>query len=66
MSAKESIAKRNGSQARDPIKSVKAKYQLAVTKESLLSVIMKMNAYKATRAKIEAYNKQYGRFEGAE
>ena len=36
MSAKESIAKRNGSQARDPIKGVKVKYPLAVTKEPLL------------------------------
>ena len=66
MSAKESIAKRNGSQARDPVKSVKAKYQLAVTKEPLLRVIVEMDAYKATSAKTEAYGEQYGRFGGAE
>lgn len=58
--------KRNRSQARDPIKGVKAKYQLAVTKESLLSVIVEMNAYKATRANIEVYGEQYGRFGGVE
>ena len=58
MSVKESIAKRNGSQARDLVKGVKAKYQLAVTKEPLLSVIVEMDAYKATRAKIEAYDEQ--------
>ena len=46
----------DGSQARDPVKGVKAKYQLAVTKEPLLSVIVEMDAYKATRAKIEAYS----------
>ncbi len=55
-----------GSQARDPVKGVKAKYQLAVTKEPLLSVIVEMDAYKATRAKIEAYGEQCGRFWGAE
>ena len=35
-------------QARDSVKSVKAEYQLAVTKESLLRVILEMDAYKAT------------------
>ena len=45
---------------------MKAKYQLAVTKEPLLSVIVEMDAYKATQAKIEAYGEQYGRFGGAE
>ena len=47
----------DGSQARDPVKGVKAKYQLAVTEEALLSVIIEIDAYKATRAKIEAYSK---------
>ncbi len=58
--------KRNGSQARDPVKGVKAKYQLAVTKEPLLSVIVEVDAHKATRAKIEACGEQCGRFGGAE
>ncbi len=58
------MAKRNGSQARDPVKGVKAKYQFAVIKEPLLRVIVEMDAYKATRAKIEAYSEKYGRFRG--
>ena len=48
---------RNGSQARDPVKGVKVKYQLAVTKEPLLSVIIEIDVYKATRAKIKVYSK---------
>ena len=58
------MAKRNGSQARDSVKGVKAKYQFAVTKEPRLRVIVEMNASKATRAKIEAYGEKYGRFGG--
>ena len=64
MSAKESMAKLNGSQARDPVKGAKAKYQLAVTKEPPLRMIVEMDAYKATLAKIEAYGEKYRRFEG--
>ena len=66
MSAKEQLTKRNGTQARDPVKGVRAKYQLAITKEPLLSVIVEMDAYKATRAKIEVYGGKYGSFGGPE
>ena len=58
------MAKRNGSQARDPVKGVKAKYQFAVTKEPLLRVIVWTDAYKVTITKIKAYRENYRRFEG--
>lgn len=58
------MVKRNGSQARDPGKGGSAKHQFAVTKQPLLRVIVEMDAYKATRAKIEAYDEKYGRFGG--
>ncbi len=58
------MAKRNRSQARDPVKGVKAKYQFAVIKEPLLRVIIEIDVYKATRAKIEAYSEKYRRFRG--
>ena len=58
------MTKRNESQTRDSIKSVKTKYQFAVIKKSLLRVVMKINTYKTTRAKIETYDKKYKRFGG--
>ena len=33
-------------------------------KEPLLRVIVEIDAYKATRAKTEAYGEKYGKFEG--
>ena len=64
MSAKESMAKLNGSQARNPIKGAKVKYQLAVTKEPPLRVIVEIDAYKATLTKIKAYGEKHRRFKG--
>ena len=58
------MAKRNGSKAGDPVKGIKARYQLAVTKELLLKVIVGANIYKAIMAKIETYEGKYRRFEG--
>ena len=43
---------------------MKVKYQLAVTKKPLLSVIIKIDVYKTTRAKIKVYDEKYGRFRG--
>ena len=61
MSAEEAMAKRNGSKAGDPIKGVKARYQLAVLKESPLEVIVVADTYKAIVAKIEAYGENIGK-----
>ena len=33
-------------------------------REPLLKVIVEMDAYKATKAKTEAYGEKYGKFEG--
>lgn len=58
------MAKRNRSQARDPVKGAKAMYQLAVIKEPPLRVVVGTDAYKVTMAKMEAYGENYRRFEG--
>lgn len=58
------MAMRNESQAGDPVKGVKAKYQLVVMKELPLRVIVGADAYKAVMAKIEVYKENYRRFEG--
>lgn len=44
MSAEEQMAKRDGTQAGDPVQGVGAKYHFAVTKELLLRLIMEMDA----------------------
>ncbi len=64
MSTKDAMALRNESQDGDPVKGVKAIYQLAVMKEPPLRVITGADAYKAIMAKIEGYEENYGRFEG--
>ena len=53
---------RYGSQARDPVKGVKAKYQLLVLKKPPLRVIMGADAYKAIIIKIKTYEENYRRF----
>ena len=64
ISAEEAIAKRNGSKAGDPVKGIKARYQLMVIKKLLLKVIVGANIYKAIMAKIKTYKGKYMRFEG--
>lgn len=64
MSIKDAMALRNESQDGDPVKGLKAKYQLAVMKEPSLRVITGADAYKAVMAKIEVYEENYRRFEG--
>lgn len=50
------------SQARDPVKGVKAKYQLLVLKEPPLRVIVGADTYKAIMMKIKAYKESDRRF----
>ena len=64
MSTEDAMAMRNESQAGDPVKGVKAKYQLVVMKESPLRVIVGVDAHKAVMVKIEVYEENYRRFEG--
>lgn len=63
MDAKEIMGKRHGSQAGDPKKGARAMYELAVLEDPPLRVVIGSDAYKAILGKIEAYGKNYRKYE---
>lgn len=61
LDAKETMGKRNGTQAGDPIKGGKAMYALANVKDVPLRMVIGSDAYKAMQTKLETYQKNYAR-----
>ena len=61
LDAKESMGKRNGTQAGDPSKGGRAMYELAVMKDPPLRAVIGSDAYQAMQTKIKTYGELYGR-----
>ena len=63
LNSKENMAKRNGSQAGDPIKGAKAMYELAVMKDPPIRVVVGTDAYARIYKKIKDYDEGYKKYE---
>ncbi len=61
--AKTFMTGRHGTQAGDPPKGAKAMYELAVMENPPLRVVLGSDAYKGVMAKIDAYSKNYKKYE---
>lgn len=63
INAKETMGKRHGTQAGDPVKAGKVFYELAVMEDPPLRVVVGSDAYTALGQKLETYQKNWKRFE---
>lgn len=63
MDAKDTMMKRHGTQAGDPVKGAKAMYELAVLSEPPLRAVIGTDAYQRVHKKIEDYGNNYKRYE---
>ena len=63
MDAKDTMTKKNGTQAGDPPKGAKAMYELAVMKDPPLRVVIGSDAYTAIMDKIKKYGEDYKKYE---
>lgn len=63
MDAKESMQKRNGTQAGEPAKGAKAMYELAVLDDPPLRVVIGTDAYAGIYTKLKTYDENYKKYE---
>ncbi|ORY22234.1 hypothetical protein BCR39DRAFT_551886 [Naematelia encephala] len=61
--AKETMSKRNGTQAGDPPKGAAAMYELAIMPDPPLRVVIGTDAYRAIMGKLDAYRENYTKYE---
>jgi len=61
--AKDTMTKRNGTQAGDPAKGGKAMYELAVMEDPPLRVVIGSDAYSAIQTKLKTYGENYKKYE---
>lgn len=61
--AKRQMEERHGSQAGDPKKAAKAMYEFAVMDDPPLRVVVGTDAYAAIMTKLDAYEKNYKKYE---
>ena len=63
MKAEETMNKRHGTQAGEPLKGAKAMYELGVLEEPPLRGVVGTDAYKMIMGKVEAYGENYKKYE---
>lgn len=63
MDAKDTMNKRNGTQAGDPPKGAKAMYEFAIMKDPPLRAVIGSDANTAIHAKIKQYGENYAKYE---